>query len=89
MGLLNGCFLPDALTLDFRHYYRHRSKLIQEMTRLSNWLQKNMRLTNVRLDLVLSDINGKSGHAIIAAIIERQRYPVKLASLVNKRVKRS
>jgi len=51
MGLLNGCFLPDELTLDLRHYYRHRCKLIQEMTTLSNRMQKNMRLMNVRLDL--------------------------------------
>jgi len=73
MGLLNGCFLPDGLTLDLRYYYRHRCKLIQEMTTLSNRMQKDMRLMNVRLDLVLSDI----------------RDPIKLASLVDKRVKKS
>lgn len=44
---------------------------------------------NIRLDVVLNDITGQSGQAIIESILAGQRDPEILADLVNRRVKKS
>lgn len=48
-----------------------------------------MRLMNIRLDVVLNDIMGQSGRAIIQAILSGERDPQILSRLVNYRVKKS
>jgi translation initiation factor 2 gamma subunit (eIF-2gamma) len=48
-----------------------------------------MRQSNIRLDNALNDITGKSGTAIIEAIIAGHRDPNYLASLVDYRVRKS
>tara|TARA_Y100000310_G_scaffold214887_1_gene215849 strand:+ start:374 stop:682 length:309 start_codon:yes stop_codon:yes gene_type:complete len=52
-------------------------------------MQKALRLMNIRLDVALRDIMGKSGRAIIEAIIGGERDAESLARLVNYRVKKS
>ncbi|WP_025665048.1 hypothetical protein [Aquimarina megaterium] len=44
---------------------------------------------NIRLDIAIRDINGKTGQRIIRAIINGERDPKKLASLADIRVKKS
>lgn len=44
LGLLNSCFLPDELTLRFRHLYRYRDSLVKEATRHSNRYAKSTSL---------------------------------------------
>jgi hypothetical protein len=52
-------------------------------------MQKSLRLMNFRLDVVLNDITGVSGQAIIKAIISGQTDAKVLASLADRRVKAS
>jgi len=89
LGLLTPCFLPDEITIELRNYYRHRSKIIEESARLTNRMQQAMRLMNIRLDNVINDIMGKTGKAIITAILEGKREPVYLASLADPRVRKT
>lgn len=89
LGLLSGSFLPDQHTDSLKYYHRHRRKLIENAADYTKKMQKAMRLMNIRLDNVLTDITGKSGQDIIAAIIAGQRDPAKLAALANARVKKS
>lgn len=89
LGLLNCCFLPDALTLEIRSLNRCRSKLIEQSSQLSCRMQDCLRLMNLRLDNVLNDITGLSGQKIIQAILAGERSPEKLASLTHKNVKKS
>ena len=89
LGLLTSCFLPDELTNELRTFYRHRSKIIEESSRLSNRMQQSLRLMNIRLDNVLNDIMGKSGKAIITAILSGERDAGILASLADPRVRKS
>ncbi|MFC2130965.1 hypothetical protein ACFLSQ_05985, partial [Bacteroidota bacterium] len=89
LGLLTSCFLPDEITINLRNYYRHWSKIIEESSRLANRMQQAMRLMNIRLDNILKDIMGKSGKAIIAAILEGNRDPVSLALLADPRVRKT
>ena len=52
-------------------------------------LQKALINMNLRLDNVLEDISGATGMAIIRAIIGGERDPQALASLRDKRCKKS
>ncbi len=89
LGLLTGSFLPGCYTQQLRTYYNHRQYLIEQDSRYINKMQKALRLMNIRLDVVLNDITGKSGRAIIDAILTGQTDPQSLASLVDSRVKKS
>ena len=65
---ITGCFLPDEQTNNVRTYYRHRSKLVEESSGLSNRMQQAMRLMNIRLDNILNDIMRASGRRIIEVL---------------------
>lgn len=89
LGLLSGCFLPDEQTNRIRIIHRHRKSLVEESSKMVNKMQKSLRLMNLRLDVVLSDITGKSGMAIIKAILEGERDGSKLSQLVDRRVRKN
>lgn len=89
LGLLRGSFLPSADIDQLRTYQRHRNWLVEQCSKLSNKMQKALRLMNVRLDIAISDIMGKSGRSIIEAIISGQRDGHYLSSLVSRNVKKS
>lgn len=89
MGLLTGSFLPSKHIEQIRTYHRHRGSLVEQASKMSNKMQKTLRLMNVRLDIIINDIMGKSGRAIIEAILEGARDGENLASLADPRVRKS
>jgi transposase len=89
LGLLTGSFLPTEQVERLRTYQRHRSWLVEECSRLSNKMQKALRLMNIRLDVALSDVMGSTGRKIIEAILKGTRSGRELASLADRRVKKS
>lgn len=88
-GLLKPCFQPENLTREIRSLTRHRENLIKSCSREVLHLQKEMEQMNLKLDNAFSDILGKSGQAIIHAILAGERDPKKLASLADCRCKKS
>jgi transposase len=52
-------------------------------------VQKTLEDANIKLDSVLTDVMGKSGRAMIEALIAGETNPAKLASLAHPRVKAS
>lgn len=89
LGLLAASFLPNDIMQELRTYYGHRQHLIQQIARYSLKMQKSLRYMNVRLDVALRDITGKSGMGIIEAILEGKRDPHFLATLVFLRTKKT
>lgn len=89
VGMLTGSFIPNELVSELRIYSRQRQKYIQYQNRLINQLQRDLRLMNIRLEVALNDITGKSGLTIIEAILAGKRDPHDLASLADYRVKKS
>ena len=89
LGLLHGSFLLNDYLQTLRTYYTHRQHLIRQSSKYINKMQKALRLMNIRLDVVLNDITGQSGRAIINAILSGERNPDKLAALTNNLVKKS
>lgn len=89
LGLLHGCFLPAKHTAKMRTLQRHRHSLIEESAKMSHKMQKALQLMNLRLDGVINDITGKTGMAIIEAILKGERKGKTLSQLADARVKKS
>jgi len=89
LGLLSGSFLLSDTLQELRTYYYHRQHLIEQLATYIHKMQKALRLMNIRLDVAIRDITGKSGLAIIEAILAGNRDPHELASLVDIRMKKS
>ena len=52
-------------------------------------MQKAMEQMNIKLQSVIADITGKSGQAIIEAILNGERHPEALVQLLDGRIKAS
>jgi transposase len=86
---ISGSFLLSDYLQAMRTYYAHREDLIEQTSKYINKIQKALRLMNIRLDVVISDITGQSGRAILDAIVAGHRDPEYLASLTSQRLKNS
>jgi transposase len=88
-GLLQGSFRPEDPYCVLRTYLRYRDELVGARSTQCQHMQKALLQMNIQLSHVLSDLTGVSGMAIVAAILEGKRDPVKLAALVDPRVRAS
>jgi transposase len=68
--------------------HRHRSSIQANAAAMINKMQKSLRLMNLRLDVVLGDIVGKTGTAIIESILQGERNGLVLAQLTDPRVRK-
>lgn len=88
-GLLQGSFRPEDPYCALRTYLRYRDELVGARSTQCQHMQKALLQMNIQLPHVLSDVAGVSGLAIIGAILKGERDPVKLAALVDPRVRAS
>lgn len=88
-GLIRPSFVPDAATQELRTLMRSRKQFVHEQTRHTQRIQKTLEEANIKLGSVLSDILGKSGRAMLNAMVAGEIDPVKLAALAHKGVKAS
>jgi transposase len=86
-GLLRGAFRPSDEVCVLRSYVRQRARLTQDRSRCVQHMQKALTEMNVQLDAVLSDIMGKTGEAILRAIVAGERDGHRLAEYRDRRVK--
>lgn len=89
IGLLNGSFLPDTATEQLRTYCRQRTNLIDTAADTTRKMQKCLRLLNLRLDVVVRDVTGQTGLAIIDAVCKGESNAEVLASFRNGNCKKS
>jgi transposase len=88
-GLLQASFQPDNMTRALRSLVRHRKNLIRTSAVYLNRMQKALELMNIKVQTIISDIDGKTGLSIIKAILEGERNPEILADLRDTRIKAS
>jgi transposase len=88
-GLIRGSFVPDTVTQELRGLLRTRKQLVREQGRHIQRVQKTLEDANIKLDSVLSDVMGRSGRAMIEALINGETDPSKLAKLADRRVRAS
>jgi len=87
VGLLRGSFRPPQAICAVRSILRHRDMLVRYAGSHVQHVQKALNQMNLHLHHVISDITGKTGLAILDAILAGERDPAKLAELRDHRIK--
>jgi transposase len=85
-GLLNNSFLPPEKIRVLRTYLRQRENLVASAGTCIQQMQKVLTEMNVQLANVISDLSGKTGMAILKAILSGERDPQRLAALADRRI---
>lgn len=88
-GLLRGGFRPPENIAAVRTVLRERENLTGMRTQCLQQMQKSLDQMNIRVHHAVSDIDGKTGMAIVGAIVDGQRKPQELAKLRDPRCKQS
>ncbi len=80
-GLLRSSYVPPEIIRDLRDLTRSRATLSQEASRLASRIQKVLEDANIKLSSVASNTLGKSGRAMLDALVAGQIDPEQLADL--------
>jgi len=86
-GLLQGAFRPADAVCALRSLVRQRATKVEEQARCISHMQKALTQMNVQLNNVVSDLMGKSGTAILRAIVAGERDPQQLAKRRDQRLR--
>ena len=87
-GLLSRCFVAEGSLKELRSYQRLREDHIRSSAMHINHMQKALIEMNIRLPEVLSQIQGKTGIALIEAILSGERDKATLLSLCYSSVRK-
>jgi transposase len=82
-GLIRSSFVPPQAIQQLRDLTRTRKQLVREVSQHSLRIQKVLEDANLKLGSVLSDVLGKSGRAMLDAIVAGQTDPEQLAALAQ------
>src|SRR6266511_909407 len=86
-GMLRPSFVPPAELRQLRDYTRLRVDLTRDRARHVQRIEKLLEDALIKLSTVATDIMGKSGRAMLEALISGQRDPKVLAGLARGRMK--
>jgi transposase len=86
-GLLKSSYLPGDEQEALRTLVRYRRTLTSDRNRFVLRMQKALELMNVKIHTVIRDITGKTGTAIVEAIINGERDPESFLIYVDKGIK--
>ncbi len=86
-GLVKASFIPPAAVRELRELTRYRKTLVQQRTQEANRLHKLLEGANIKLAAVATDILGKSGRAMLDALLGGEQDPAVLADLARGRLR--
>jgi transposase len=86
-GLLQRSFVPPKPIRALRNLTRYRKAQIGERQREANRLHKLLEDTGIKLDCVATDILGKSGRAMLDALVAGTTDPQVLAELAQGKLR--
>ena len=86
-GLVRPSFIPPEPIADLRDLTRTRKQLSREVVEHTQRIQKVLETCNIKLASVVSDILGKSGRAMLDALVAGETDPEKLAALGRSTLK--
>lgn len=86
-GLVQPSFVPPPAVRDLRDLTRDRTALLGLRAKVLTRVQEVLEEAGIKLGSVVSDINGVSSRAILAAMIAGERDPLTLAALARGRLK--
>jgi len=88
-GLVRASFVPPTPIQEVRDLTRTRKQLAREVIQHTNRIEKVLEDTNIKIASVISDVLGKSGRAILNALVAGETDPEKLLALCSGRLKAS
>ena len=86
-GLLQGSVVPPRPQRELRELTRYRSSLVEERSAEVNRLQKTLEGANIKLAAVATDTLGKSGRAMLEALVGGTLGPAAMAELARGRMR--
>jgi transposase len=86
-GLLPTSHVPGRAQRELRELTRYRTTLVQERTAEGNRLQKTLEGANLKLAAVTTKVLGKSGRAILEALLAGTTDPTVLAELAQGKLR--
>ncbi|MCI0354520.1 MAG: IS110 family transposase, partial [Acidobacteria bacterium] len=86
-NLLRSSFIPPRPFRDLRGLTRQRKQLVRHLTQEKNRVQKTLEEANIKLGSVLSDVFGKSGQAMLAALLDQDQGAREMAQLAQGKAK--
>jgi transposase len=87
-GLLKPSLVPPKPVRTLRNLTRYRKSQIRDRQREMNRLHKVMQDTGIKLDTVATDMMGKSGRAMLDALVSGTTDPVVLADLARGQLRK-
>lgn len=88
-GLLAASFIPDEVTRQLRCYVRQRQTIEQDKARDLQHVQRSLTNMNIKLQHIISDIEGVAGMKIMESIAAGVKDPLVLAQYRSKAMKAS
>jgi transposase len=88
-GLIRASFVPPTPVQELRDLTRTRKQLVREIAQHTQRIQKTLEDANVKLTGFISDVLGRSGRAILEALVAGETDPEKLVELTTGRLKAS
>jgi transposase len=82
-GLIRSSFVPPAPIQELRDLTRTRKQLVREISQHTLRIQKVLESANIKVASVLSDVLGRSGRAMLEALIAGESDPERLADLAQ------
>src|SRR6266851_5763625 len=82
-GLIRSSFVPPAPIQELRDLTRTRKQLVREISQHSSRIQKILEDANLKLGSVLSSVVGKSGRAMLQALVDGESDPERLADMAQ------
>lgn len=86
-GLLTASFIPPKPIRELRELTRYRKTLVAERAQEVNRLHKVLEGANVKLTAVATDVLGKSGRLMLAALLGGEQDAEALAELARGRLR--
>ena len=86
-GMLRASFIPSRPQRQLRDLTRYRRTLTQERTREKQRAEKLLEDAQIKLSVVISDIFGASGRAMLDALIAGHASPHELAALARGKMR--
>jgi transposase len=87
VGLLSASYRPDQAVCKVRSVFRFRQTLMTQSGQHVQHMQAALDQMNVKLHHVIDDLGGVTGMAIIEAILNGEREPMRLAAYRDRRIK--
>ena len=86
-GLVRGSYVPDKAQRELRELTRYRTALVHERSDEINRLHKTLEGANIKLGSVASDLMGRSGRRMLAALAAGTTDAAALADLAKDKLR--